>query len=376
MIEIKKKPAKANGPVNNFLGRTGDDRDHLFIAEGKKGFPGECIRLERQPKEKGLALVPSSRARAPFTGRYISQIVKCRFPSTEMLPSWNIRLYGPDQGFRLYMRLFGESAAKPSPWLMVGEGGNPPVASVKTEAAAWGCTRIDYLELKKPACAFQFRVDLFASDRSLIDQKKSPTICRFYVHYSGQGETVKLAPIQKSTSPTRLSSHIKVPYRSQLKVEVEKLRQVICCPTSLAMVLEHYGIDKPTLTVCEEVYDPRYKIYGVWPRASQAAFQAGLNSWIQRIRTHRQVYDLLDAGQPIIASIRVGEGELRGAQYPRSNGHIIVITGYHKDGTYIVNDPASAGKEGSEIDYNADDMEKVWLDKGGVAILVKPETRK
>jgi hypothetical protein len=72
----------------------------------------------------------------------------------------------------------------------------------------------------------------------------------------------------------------------------------------------------------------------------------------------------------------VADGELRGAQYGKSNGHIIVITGFHKDGRYIVNDPASPGPDDGEINYFAEDIEKVWLDKGGVAILIKPDTQK
>lgn len=359
---------------NNQLGRTGAELDHLYVAAAKKDFSGTLKNLQWDAKQKALVLAPARAAAGkPVTATFTSEKLRCKFPAQEFLPSWNILLHGPGQGFRLSMRFYNNAVKSPSPWLLVGEGGQVNLQTpVKTEAAAWGKTRIDYIDLQRPAHHFQYRIELFVADAAELAASPAPGIHRLFVHYSGQGKA-SAAAAAKSAAKVR-ASHISVPYRSQLTVEKKDLRNIICCPTSLSMVLEFNGVNRPTLDVCADAYDARYKIYGVWPRVSHVAFQHGFKSWVGRFRSHGEVHDWLAEGQPIIASIRVKEGELRGAKYGKSNGHIIVITGIAANGNYIVNDPASAGPDGAEIEYDAADMEKVWLDKGGVAVLIKPES--
>jgi len=366
------RPKKETG--NNQLGRTGAELDHLYVAAAKKDFSGTLKNLTWDAKQKALGVAPARATAAgkPLTASFTSEKLRCRFPAQEFLPSWNITLPSTGQGFRISMRFYNNSVKSPSPWLLVGEGGQVDLKSpVKTEAAAWGKTRIDYIDLQRPVHHFQYRVELFVADAAALAASAAPAIHRLFVHYSGQGKAG--ATTEKSAAKAR-ASHIPVPYRSQLTVEKKDLRNIICCPTSLSMVLEFNGVNRPTLDVCADAYDARYKIYGVWPRVSHVAFQHGFKSWVGRFRSHGEVHEWLASGQPIIASIRVNEGELRGAQYGKSNGHIIVITGIAANGNYIVNDPASAGPDGAEIEYDAADMEKVWLDKGGVAVLIKPES--
>jgi hypothetical protein len=167
---------------------------------------------------------------------------------------------------------------------------------------------------------------------------------------------------------------VKVPYRSQMDVEDEALRHQVCCPTCVAMVMEQHGIKERTLAVCSATYNSRFNMHGIWPNASQAAFQYGCRAWVDRFRTFDAVRDYLESGRAIIASIRVDEGQLRGAKYPRSSGHLIVITGLKKN-KVLVNDPYSAGARGAEIEYEMSDLEKVWLDRGGVAILIENTKR-
>lgn len=372
-VNATKQPAKPSAPqakVNTTLGRSGRDKDFLYIAEGARGFSGEKINLQWDPGAKALmARAGGRRSRAKYT----SPVIPCRFPAKEFLPSWNIRLFRSHQSFKVYLRVFDESKSKSSPWFLMGEGGayteGPPV---KVEAKGWGVTKIDYLHLTKPAAAFQYKVEFATGEISpaLILEDGSPLLQRFFVHYSGQAARMQLVrPSPKSIRSCR----VPVPYRSQLDVKSKHLRHIICCPTCVAMVLAHHGVNRPTLSVCEAVYDNRHEIYGVWPRAAQAASQYECRAWVHRFRSIDDIRDFLETGRPIIASIRVGEGELRGARYPKSNGHLIVITGYRGKTKILVNDPYSAGPTGGEIEYEAADIEKVWLDKGGVAILIERE---
>lgn len=367
MTSKKIKDSKSSqDTANNQLGRTGYERDHMAIYQGARGFPGTKTGLEWD-KSLGALVVTSQHKRIGVVASYTSPVIKCRFPAIEFLPSWNIRLHHRAQGFRVYLRVISVED-KSSPWFFMGEGGAwDRKFTPKTEVRGWGKTKIDYLALVRPAVAFQFKVEFIVNARMKPDTPPAE-LHRVAVHYSGQGSR----PTAK-TSPSRRTKKvlIDVPYRSQLDVENEKLAHIVCCPTCVSMVMEHFGVDRPTLEVCDAAYDARHKIYGVWPRASQAAFHYGLPARVDRFRSLDDVWESLVACQPIIASIRVDEGELRGARYPKSNGHLIVITGMTPGGKVIVNDPYSAGPGGAEIEYETVDIEKVWLDRGGVAVVIE-----
>ncbi len=354
-----------SAPINNGLGRTGRDLDFLYVAEGQGGFSGDARGLVWDSTRN--ALVPSDVAALESEVSFTSKVIDCQFPAREFLPSWNIR-HGGGVGFRIYVRLF-DAEKNVSPWFFMGEGG--PWRKQDTEVSKdeeWGRVRIDYLELTRDAAAFQYRIEFVTPESEMVKPDEIVAeIHRFYLVYSGlSDEILPDNRVYKPESEIRVS----VPYRSQLDVEREDIAHVVCCPTCIAMVLESLGVDCPTLDICDLAYCERYEIYGIWPRASQVAFESGVKSWIRRFRTMDQVAETLRSGRPIIASIRVKPGDLRGARYPDSSGHLIVITGLTTDGKVIVNDPYSAGPEGHEIQYFVEDIEKCWLDCGGVAIML------
>lgn len=353
------------GPVNNGLGRTGRDLDFLYVAEGQEGFSGDRRGLVWDSARNALLL--SNVAALESVVSFTSEVIDCQFPAREFLPSWNIK-YGGGVGFRVYVRLF-DAEKHDSPWFFLGEGG--PWGKQDDEVCSdeeWGRVRIDYLELTRDAAAFQYRIEFLTPDPEAVKADDvAAEIHRFYLAYSGLDEEVSaVKSVYKPESEIRVS----VPYRSQLDVERKDIAHVVCCPTCIAMVLDSLGVNCPTLDVCDLAYCERYKIYGIWPRASQVAFECGVKSWIQRFRTMDQVAEKLRDGRPIIASIRVKQGDLRGARYPESSGHLLVITGLTTDGKVIVNDPYSPGPEGQEIQYFVEDIEKCWLDCGGVAVML------
>jgi hypothetical protein len=363
--QVSGSAVPAKSPGNNTLGRTGRDKDFLHIAEGGRGFRGTLDRMKWVPKQRCL-VTASPKPGAGVFASYCSPVIRCRFPATEFLPSWNARV--PEgAGFRVSMRVYDEEGQE-SPWFFMGEGGAwRKQADEVTSDDAWGKVRVDYLDLDKPTTAFQYKVEFIVPGGDVPEVPAE--LHRFFVHYSG----IAKRDCRSLGAPELDYVRLSVPYRSQLDVEREDIRHVVCCPTCVAMVLESRGVNKSTLEICDAAYDERHKIYGIWPRASQAAFEHGVKSWVQRFRHLAGVRACLLSGQPIIASIRVGEGQLRGARYPSSKGHLIVIKGITETGKILCNDPYSAGPEGHEIEYEVEDIEKVWLDCGGVGIMVEKQ---
>jgi hypothetical protein len=274
------------------------------------------------------------------------------------------------QGYRIFLRVRGPKG-RWSPWFYLGSGGTltpkRKSSSRVTRHEDWGKVRIDYLHLAKPASAFQYRVILESANEG--SKIPAPALQRFFVAFSGQVENS--TTFSKGRKFDGREKSIPVPYRSQKAVDEEDLRGHICCPTCVAMLLQHYGVNLPTMEVCRQAYDSESKIYGVWPRATHTASRHGLEGWIQRFRSHDEVKAMLATGQPVMASIRVADGELRGADYRKSNGHLILLVGFKTNGDYIVNDPYTTGPGGAAIDYHQDDIEKVWLECGGVGLIIK-----
>jgi hypothetical protein len=138
------------------------------------------------------------------------------------------------------------------------------------------------------------------------------------------------------------------------------------------MLLAHRGIDRPTREVAERAWDPVHEIYGNWPRNVQAAYSLGVPGYVTRFVCWADVERMIAAGQPIIASIAVKEGQLHGAPYTQTAGHLLVITGFDDKGDVCVNDPAARDAETGQTVYKRAEMQTVWLDRGGTAYVLLP----
>ena len=76
------------------------------------------------------------------------------------------------------------------------------------------------------------------------------------------------------------------------------------------------------------------------------------------------------ASMPIVASIKSKPGELAGAPYSETDGHLIVLRGYDSDGNFLVNDPAGSDAGKGQLVYARRDIATVWLTNGrGTAYL-------
>ncbi len=353
--------------------------DRLYRVDAAAAFAGKSVNLGWNSRRQGMVLVPpavgAAARSAIIRGKFTSTPVQAELPFHEVLPSWNIELDEKAQGYRIALRVAGQND-KWSPWFYLGSGGIAVerVARKTTQSAAWGEVHTDFLVLRKAATQFQYRVELESTREASAVPAQRATLRRFFVSYSNTSEDPELYREFKSASLPELPRreiNIPIPYRSQRDVAVKKLRNQICCPTCVSMILAANGIEKPTLQVAAEALCRETDTYGVWPRASQIAAMNGMDAWVQRLRTHAEVKSMLASGQPVMASIRVNKGDWAHKTYTQSKGHLILLRGIRMNGDYIVNDPFATGPTGAEIDYSEKDMEKVWLEKGGVAIIIR-----
>jgi hypothetical protein len=161
-----------------------------------------------------------------------------------------------------------------------------------------------------------------------------------------------------------------VPFFTQ-KDAPKPLGGEICSPTSVSMVLTHWGVKKPVLENALAIYDGEYGLFGNWGRAVARAGELGMDAWITRFRNWDQVKAEVASGQPVVASIRFEAGEFPSSVLPSTNGHLIVIRGFTRAGDVIVNDPASRDR-GDGVVYRADELARAWFDHGGVGYVIRP----
>lgn len=272
----------------------------------------------------------------------------------EVLPSWNVT---PEASFSVDVRVAENRDGTWTEWLRIGDWNIAERAGDEVLRFDGGKVAVDVLHLEAPLGAAQFRI--LPAGESTIEVDRFDVVL---TDTSALPERVRSAGEERW--PNRL--RLEVPQRSQ-RVEDESIAHRICSPTSVAMVAAYHGTDAPTADVAEVIHDPHFEIYGNWNRAVQGAYSLGVPGRLTRVSSWDAVRELLEENGPLIASIKAAEGDLRGAPYDSTNGHLLVVTGLGVGEAVHVNDPAAGRVASVNRVYRREDMEKVWFANGGVA---------
>ncbi|TWP36920.1 C39 family peptidase [Leekyejoonella antrihumi] len=159
-----------------------------------------------------------------------------------------------------------------------------------------------------------------------------------------------------------------------------------CSPTSTSMVVAywHRGPSRSQLSWVEPMTDPQvayaarntydytYEGCGNWPFNAAYAASFGLEGFVTRLRSLREAEAFIASGIPLVTSVSFKSSELDGAGYS-TDGHLMVLVGFTKDGDVVMNDPAShliASDDQVRTVYKREQFENVWVPRSGGTVYV------
>lgn len=301
---------------------------------------------------------------SPLGESLISEVVEDDLAFDEALPSWSV---AGEPAFTVEIRVHRldvEGTAAWSPWLRIGDWAAPARPEDTPTQFKDGKVAVDVLTLTEPHDAAQLR---FLGPEGALD----PDAFAVSMVLSDTG---KLDATLEATraEPWKGSKLLRVAPRSQRAVG-DDIGGRVCSPTSVSMVAAYHGASIPTREMAEALLDPNFDIYGNWNRAVQGPAALGVPGRLVRVSSWSTVAAYLDRGLPVVASIKAKEGELAGAPYKATAGHLLVVTGLGPAGAVHVNDPAARLALDVPRVYQRADMERVWFANGGVGYVFGPK---
>ncbi len=227
-------------------------------------------------------------------------------------------------------------------------------SSFPAQQDAFGHVDTDCLVLEPEAEAFRYRLSLYG-DMEVDLLASSITNSRLDEPLGGEAQGCFNARVEPV---------------SQLCVK-HKDRRRICSPAALTMALNYFGAKTDVLRVMKEVFDPASGIYGNWIFNTACAARYGMESFVRRFASLRELPEFVNQNSLVLASVGYKKGELSNAAIAATPGHLVLITGY-EDGKIWTADPAAA-TDGKVIrPYDAREFSRVWLkNKRGVSYIVR-----
>jgi len=153
----------------------------------------------------------------------------------------------------------------------------------------------------------------------------------------------------------------------------EPLGPRICSPTSLAMLLGFWNVERAApAALAGAVLDRDQDLFGNWSLNVAEAGARGLLAIAAWLPSLEACEAELRAGRPLALSHRFAKGELSASPLASSAGHLLVLRGMTSRGDLIVNDPAADPEKGEAVRrvYPRAAFARSW---DGLAYLMAPE---
>lgn len=158
-----------------------------------------------------------------------------------------------------------------------------------------------------------------------------------------------------------------VPARSQYDDDASQ--RGWCSPASLSMIHAFHGIDRSVAATAQAVFDRAYNGTGNWSFNVAHSGTLGLRGVVAHLRNLDHAQRLIERNLPLAISYSWSDGELPGAPLERSDGHLVVLRGFTRDGDCAINDPAAPNVR---VVYPRSAIEYLWQRNDGVAYVVAP----
>jgi Peptidase_C39 like family len=158
-----------------------------------------------------------------------------------------------------------------------------------------------------------------------------------------------------------------VPARSQFEGAANE--RGWCSPASLSMIHAFHGIDYSVAQTARGVFDRAYNGTGNWSFNVAYSGSIGLRGVVAHLCNLDHAQRLIERNLPLAISYSWREGELPGAPLEHSDGHLVVLCGFTRDGDCAINDPAAPNVR---VVYPRAAVERIWQRNEGVAYVVAP----
>lgn len=304
-------------------------------------------------------------------GQYISPVTNT-LPFEKMIVSWIADL-PPQTSLSIEAQVLVDN--KWSAWHSWGTWtlDKSRASSTSYEEDTLACLDIDTLTLKdgKEADAFRFRASLYTTDN-----EQSPLLKAIYISLSPSAQEV-------ASFNNELPENIELNLQSMSQMDTPSdIASRACSPTSLAMILNFYGINITPEECAWEVFDSNYG-FGNWSFNTAFAAQKGLWAYVRYCNDIDDLYQEILAGHPVIVSVKYRQDNytkkthlpiITGAALPYTNGHLIVVSGFiHKNGKdyLIVHDPGANSAQEVRREYLLEEFNQAWAER--IAYIINPQ---
>jgi len=322
---------------------------------------------------------------------WTSPEVSLGFGATEVIVSWNADT-PPGTWLEVAVSATLADGARTG-WYALGRWAETDTdimpTSVGGQDDADACVAVDCLQLtdERPAVGYRVRVVLLRRAGS----DATPVVRLLGAAASGPPVPSATAPVPEAA----LGRVLDVPTYSQQVhrgeyPEYDAGGQSWCSPTSVSMVLAHWGRgpspddyawvdaalpDRFIAHAARHTFDHSFQGAGNWAFNAAYAARFGVRAFVTRLRGIEEAARFVAAGIPLVLSVAFTEDELDGAGY-HTQGHLLVLAGIDADGNVVCNDPASHGQPSNgsvRTTYDRAQLERAWMrTSGGVTYVIHP----